>query len=119
MKTLEKKDESIVKDNDKTVKSKFRFAWFEKKMSWTLKNENIRKIDTTGKAFFAMMSGIMDREVVVHWLITCQQLSILYTVKIRFSCTETITHYLFPSLLVFWKYQNAGAFGGFTPWSTT
>jgi hypothetical protein len=63
---LEKKDESIVKDNDKTVKSKFRFAWFEKKMSWTLKNENMRKIDTTGKAFFAMMSGIMDREVVVH-----------------------------------------------------
>jgi hypothetical protein len=33
MKTLEKKDESIVKDTDQTIKSKIRFAWFEKKMS--------------------------------------------------------------------------------------
>jgi hypothetical protein len=37
MKTLEKKDESIVKDIDKTVKNTFRFAWLEKRGSLSLK----------------------------------------------------------------------------------
>jgi hypothetical protein len=31
METLEKKDESVVKDIDKTVKNKFRFAWLGKR----------------------------------------------------------------------------------------